>query len=321
MDAREIDAFIAWIRTSKNRKPSTQERYKYELMRFERFLGNQKEPRKIWDATDTDIHRFLSEVGKDVAKTRETRWHAIMQYFKYLLEKDLIKENPAAAIAMAKAPRRSTSLSVLSRDEVTRLLSAPGGHVDKRDNPTRDKAILYALYSGLKMDECRTLLLRDVNLAKRQIGVDGRKLPLALTQEAADAIAAYLAVRPKKKEPALFLGREGFLSKRHIAAIVTKMARACHLDRRPSPETLRASFALHGIENRVGFVELIDALGKIDRPWLQQLVDIARPRMEAASVGLPASRVYPAKVATTFMSTSPGKSARRKLPYLLSVLI
>jgi site-specific recombinase XerD len=106
-------------------------------MRFDRFLGSQKEPRKIWDATDTDIHRFLSEVGNDVAKTRETRWHAIMQYFKYLLEKTLIEKNPAAAMALAKAPRRSTTLSVLSREEVTRLLNAPAGHVDRRDNPRR----------------------------------------------------------------------------------------------------------------------------------------------------------------------------------------
>lgn len=291
MDIRGIEAFIAWKKTKENRKPSGLYQYKTELTRFQGYLNGLSKPRHIWDAGEHDIRNFLADVGKGGAQSRRTRFYAIRAYFKYLVERKARKDNPAADIPLAKAPRRNTERSDVPRDEVKRLLKSPDVYASGRDTRARDKAILHLLYSGLKKTECRSLLMSDVNLAKHRVEVSGRKIPLTLTPEATDALREYLS-EIKVKEKFLFPGYKGHLGEKQIGTILAKYVDACNL-RGLTAETLRRSFAVHAIERGVGFVELIDALGKIDRVWLQELVDIARPRMIAAATGLPPSRVYP----------------------------
>lgn len=304
----KIDDFIAWKRNKDHIKPSTVVAYGAELERFQGFLELQDERRLIWLADRNDVSRFLSEFGMgNLPRSTITRSAPIKQYFSYLYEEGIRKDNPCAGLRLKKAPRRTATLFALARNDIKKLLASPEKHPREHNRAgylsTRDKAILHVFYSGLKKAEALSLLARDVEIEKQRVRVSDRHV--ALTKAATDALRVYLEVRPASANQALFPGRSRDsrktnipLSGHQIWKIVKDYVDLCGLDQRTTLETLRATYAVHAIEDRVGFVELIDTLGNFDDVWLRKLVDIARPQMEAAlaaeSVELSASRVYAA---------------------------
>jgi integrase/recombinase XerD len=269
--APSIGDFIAAKLTKGEIAPKTAKLYKAELERFQVFLNSREPPVQIYDAGKNDIVHFLSQLRtSNLVNSTKRKLASIKEFYKYLRQEGYRPDNPTETIVLGASPRRSEELVILSRAEMQTLLNAPDG-----DLGLRDKALMHFYYSGPRRSEGLSVSVHDVELEERQVRVAGRVVPLK--KEAVDAIAAYIQVRPTTKENALFLTRTNTpLGHRQAWYIAKKYIHKCGLNNKANLESLRASYAVHAMEDGVWFVDMITALGSVDSPWLRQLAELAR---------------------------------------------
>ena len=205
--------------------------------------------------TSADIERYLGKVtAEGLSKRSAARLvSALRSFFTWCVQEGEIKENPCDRV---DAPKLGKYLpEVLSVEEVTAILESvdlgtPGGK--------RDRAILEVLYGcGLRVSEAALLRISHVHLDEGFVDVVGkgdkqRLVPLG--EMAADALRAYLEVRPEPAgrafDDVLFLSRAGKpLSRVSLFKLVKRQAMAAGIQKEISPHTFRHSFATHLIEN------------------------------------------------------------------------
>jgi uncharacterized protein (TIGR02391 family) len=247
---------------------------------------------QLYDADKSDITRFLSDVRQNnlVSSTRR-KLAPIKEFFKFLQKEGHRSDNPAEAILLPKSPRRSEDLFALSREEIKRLLNAPSNNFKGRDFGIRDRAMLHFLYSGPKRAELPMVSVQDVDIENRHVKLDGHVVPLR--KEAAEAIAAYLRVRPKAKSRALFLTfQHNRITPRQVWCTLKKYVRKAGLNEKTSIETLRATFAVHALEDEVYFIDILSGLGNVDATTLLDYAKLVKPRPKPVEGG-------PSEVLTT----------------------
>ncbi len=205
-------------------------------------------------ATRDDVRAFLAHVRTvgGSARTAARKLAAIRAAFRFFIRIGAIEASPAERV---KAPKPDRDLpEVLSIPEVTALVEAP----DSGDPlGARDRAILETLYSsGIRAAELAGLGLSDVDLeggAMRVLGKRRKERVAQLGSHAAEALRAYLRVRPELGAPAhnvLFVNaRGGPLTTRSIQRVVDRYARQALPERRDiTPHTLRHTFATHMLD-------------------------------------------------------------------------
>ncbi len=263
------DLFVDYLRYERNMSPETIRAYQKDL---EQFI-NHVTPEGGFDAskvTNATIRQYLAHLSeKSYEKTTIVRKLAtIRSFFKFLLRKGHVENNPIAEIKTPKVEKRLPHY--LDVNDVERLLSAPQG---SSFQAKRDRAILETLYStGLRVSELTGLNLGDVDATGEVIRTRGkgrRERVIPIGSFALRAIREYLEVRnvvlqdtaqaPAGEAP-LFLNRFGQrLSSRSIRKIMDKYIKIAGLSKKTSPHTLRHSFATH-LLNRGANLRLVQEL-------------------------------------------------------------
>jgi integrase/recombinase XerD len=204
---------------------------------------------------------------------------ALRCFLGFLFRESLIPESPDLWVAIPK-PARSLP-KALSSSSMTALFETPG--VSRLD-----RAILELLYGcGLRVSECCSLRIAQVNLDKGWITVTGkgnkqRQVPLG--DYAKLAITAYLEQDrlpvSHKANGYLFLNRSGRpISRQSIFLKIKKMAKSNHLDN-VHPHTLRHSFATHLVEQDVDLRFVQALLGHADISTTQVYTHISREKLK-----------------------------------------
>lgn len=276
----KIDDFIASKMTQGEIGPRTATEYRRDLVRFGMFMqGSSIGPYpKLYDADKNDINRFLSDVRlNNLVSSTKRKLAPVREFFRYLQKENYRSDNPAEFVQLPKSPRRTEELFALSRGEIQRLLNAPSQNFKGKDLGIRDRAMLHFLYSGPKRVELPKVTPHDVDLEQREIKLNGRVVPL--TKAAADAIGSYMRVRPKAKSRALFLTvSHKPITVRQVWSTLKKYVRKAGLNDKTDIETLRASFAVHALEDGLPFLDIFSALGNVDAKTLLGYAKLAKPR-------------------------------------------
>ncbi len=180
----------------------------------------------------------------------QRRLSGVRTFFGHLLQKGILSAHPAAGL---KQRRRARNLpKAIAVEEIEALLAAPDLSTARG---RRDRAILEVMYSaGTRAAETVGLDRGDVDMARgvARVRGKGRKERLGiLGTHAITALKEYLAdpARPRPASGAtnaIFLGPGGGrLTTRSLGRIVDECALRAGLTRRPTPHTLRHSFATH----------------------------------------------------------------------------
>ncbi len=281
----QLEQFSHYLSVEKGLARNTLESYRRDLHKF--FLFLEKEKIKAFANVDrshiTGYLLSLKNAGRSPS-TISRNVASIRSYFNYLVQEDLLEDNPAQLV---KAPRIEKKLPrVLTTKEVDRLLQQPR---DDGQAGLRDKAMLELLYaSGIRVSELVSLNVTDFSpevgyLRCRGKGMKERIVPIGSVS--VNFVQEYLrSCRPKilkqNEEKALFLNHHGRrLTRQGFWKILKKYAQQSRINGEITPHTLRHSFATHLLENGADLRSVQEMLGHSDISTTQIYTQITRRKI------------------------------------------
>ncbi|MFY9665141.1 MAG: tyrosine-type recombinase/integrase [Candidatus Cybelea sp.] len=255
-----------YLLTERKRSPLTVEAYERDLVEFTSFLRATQGRVSLKTATTSQIRQYIAhlfDARRCDSRTVCRKLSSIRALYRFLKITGVRENDPAAAIpGPSVAKKRPAPLKV---GEVMKLLrTSLAGRSDAAR--LRDAAIMELFYaSGMRRAELAGVQLGGVDLAERMIRVTGKgnkERLVVINHAAAEAIEAYLRVRPRSPDPHLFLGRGGKgLTPKHVWRIFRAIYSVSGIQKHATPHTLRHSFATHLVENGVDLETVRELLG------------------------------------------------------------
>ena len=245
---KEIDNYLQFIRLEKNLSPHTVVAYRCDLEQWEQFLTGGKEALDVKSVTTGDIRAWMLHLNKqgDSARTMRRKVQAVRSFYKWLMKQGMASDSPAAAVELARIPKRLPQL--VRSSSMDELLDQ---EIDETDFvQVRNRLIVMMLYeTGIRRAELLDLLDRNVDTASGELKVHGKRdkdriIPFGT--ELAQAIDSYRLLRDE-----LVRGCEHFFVKEDgnplypmlVYRIVHRALQEVGVTSKRSPHVLRHSFA------------------------------------------------------------------------------
>jgi len=277
---RHIDKFINYLKIEKNASNHTIINYTIDLKAFSLFLGEAD----INSVDHLALRRFLAELrGKNYSKrTIARKLASLRSLFKFLYREGHIKSNPITAISSPKLDKKLPKF--LDVGKVTKLILSPDV---KTQSGLRDRAILETLYScGIRVSELVGLDINDIDFISGVIKVLGkgrkeRMVPIG--DMALGSIRKYTEGRTgrAKEKPAVFLNsRQGRLTDRSVRRVIDKYIKACSIEEKISPHSLRHSFATHLLDRGADLRSVQELLGHMNLSTTQIYTHVTMERLK-----------------------------------------
>ncbi|MCX8084008.1 MAG: tyrosine recombinase XerC [Calditerrivibrio sp.] len=249
-----IDSFSNFLKIEKNASNHTIRSYMNDLIELLNFLENDKIT--VIDIDYFSLRTYVTQLyEKKLSKTTiERKISTIKSFFKFLIQKGILEENPAR---MLKFPKKEKKLfKVFNIDDLFNLLEIP-------DKSTimgmRDALLMELMYgTGVRVSELVGIEIDDIDFVGMRLRIRGkgkkeRMIPLAdfhisflkkyLTLR--DEIASKREVKTNK----IFINKYGTtLTDRSVRRIVEKYLKIAGLPLDFSPHSFRHSFATHMLE-------------------------------------------------------------------------
>lgn len=267
-----IKGFRTYLRLERGMSLNTYNSYSSDVREFASWLASEPGPGITLEKTaGENIRQYISSrIDPDggqviTGRTQARILSSLRSFFGWLQTEGIITENPCDGIDAPKIGRYLPA--VLSVDEVNDIMNS----VDQSKwGGVRDRAILELLYGcGLRVSEVSDVRISNVYLQEkfvRIVGKGNKERVVPMGDPAAEAVMAYLAVRPEPadsdSEDILFLNRSGRqLSRISVFNMVKKQAMLAGITKEISPHTFRHSFATHLIEGGADLRVVQEMLG------------------------------------------------------------
>lgn len=267
---KELDAFIAYLHDVKRTSENTELSYHRDLLKFCRFMEEEKHVTTAADVTQQHLEDYLVYLNscQFKAATISRNIASIKAFFHYLSEENQIRENIARNL---KAPKLEKHLpGILTMAEVSSLLDQPKGSGDKE---IRDKAMMELLYAtGIRVSELISLRISDVNLKMCTITChdQDRARMIPFGHQAKAALQKYLEkvrvhMAQEDAQDILFVNCAGEpMSRQGFWKLIKHYAKKSGIAADITPHTLRHSFAAHLVENGADLKSVQEMLGHSD---------------------------------------------------------
>ena len=229
-------------------------------------LTGGKEALDVKSVTTGDIRAWMLHLNKqgDSARTMRRKVQAVRSFYKWLMKQGMASDSPAAAVELARIPKRLPQLvRTSSMDE---LLDQ---EIDETDFvQVRNRLIVMMLYeTGMRRAELLDLLDRNVDTASGELKVHGKRdkdriIPFGT--ELAQAIDSYRLLRDE-----LVRGCEHFFVKEDgnplypmlVYRIVRRALQEVGVTSKRSPHVLRHSFATAMLNDGAAINSVKELLG------------------------------------------------------------
>lgn len=248
--------------------------YNTAVQQFFSFVGinTPDELQKITHAHVIAFKRHLQENSKS-PRTINNRISAVSSLFNHLIDKQIVKINPAQGIKRMRVNNDRVGSKVLTPEQARRMLDAPNAPTLKE---MRDRAVLYILFfTGCRESEVCKLQVKDYYEEQGFYLLDfwikgGKRNRIAVNCELQVALNKYLqyAGHQDDKESPLILNvnpRQGFDSKRslkrlQINRIWNKYAKLAGVEG-STPHSARATFITQALENNCDISSVQKSVG------------------------------------------------------------
>ena len=261
-----IDKFLQYIKLELNLSSHTQVAYGNDLRQWGLFLTGGHDKLDVNSVTTSDIRAWmlnLSDNG-DSARTLRRKLQAVRSFYKWLMRNNVVDDNPAASVELAKVPKR---LPQLVREN--NIDSAIDSAIDDTDfEQMRNRLILMMLYeTGIRRDELITLLDHNVDTAKGELKVHGKRNKdriVPFGTELAQAINEYREMRDTvvRGVDRFFVRPNGSpLYPMLVYRVVKNLLGEAGVTSKRSPHVLRHSFATVMLNNGASLNSVKEILG------------------------------------------------------------
>lgn len=278
-DSLAVDEFLAHLRVERSLSQHTLSAYAKNLARY--LVHLEQEGVALAHATDVDATAFVVSLARSGLAPRSQAQYlsTLRQFHHYLVRERHTDRDPTNLLENPRLGRRLPG--VLSRDEVLRLVSAPG---TDSDQSIRDSAMLQLVYAaGLRVSELVNLQLTDVNLRGGFVAAFGKgrkRRVVPIHGMAIEALTLYLEhVRPKWAKPgssAVFVTRRGgAMTRVNFFLNLRKIALTAGITKPLSPHKLRHSFATHLLQGGADLRVVQTLLGHTDIATTQVYTHVA----------------------------------------------
>jgi integrase/recombinase XerD len=287
---RHIDAFLEMLSAERGLAKNSLLAYQTDLADFAGFLTARKEAVERIGIDSLRLYvQGLADAGLKPA-TAARRLSALRQFFRFLLQDGIRRDDPAALL---DAPKRARPLpKLLSEDEVDRLLQAARALRDDPAESARLAALLEVLYaSGLRVSELVSLRWPPFGDDPRFLvirGKGGKERLVPLSEPARQAIEDYAGWRGDfitgKSSPWLFpsRGESGHLTRQRFGQLLKDLAVAAGIDpAKVSPHVLRHAFASHLLAHGADLRAVQKMLGHADISTTQIYTHVLEARKQA----------------------------------------
>ena len=244
-----------------------------------------------------DLREFINWVNEMgmLANTQARIISGLKSFFGYLLQENIITDDPSSLLAAPKLSRKLPD--TLNINEINQLIEAIDA---SKPEGMRNKAILELLYScGLRVTELTALRISNIFAEGEFIKVIGkgnkeRLIPigtvaLKFIEIYVSEVRVHLNIK-KGHEDFIFLNRSGSrLSRITVFNLIKSLAVKTGIHKSISPHTFRHSFATHLIEGGADLRAVQEMLGHasittteiythLDRDYLRSVITQFHPR-------------------------------------------
>ncbi|MBG9545512.1 recombinase [Cytobacillus firmus] len=250
---------------ARNASPETLSGYTKDLEMTNRFLEQKYNGFVMLDDIKTqDLEDYLTmlRVERNYQPASVNRHlNTLRSFYKFAIRKGWTKENVVAPIDQLKAPKKErTYMDVKEYEELVQAVQ----------HPTIKTVIQFLFYTGLRITECLSLTLEDVDLDKEIIFVEHgkgnkqRKVPIS--PKLMPILKTYLkTIRPKTDSNYFFaLAKTGRVSDVYVNRVLHETTRKLGWKKTITCHVLRHSFASNLVKNDVHIVHIQKLLGHAD---------------------------------------------------------
>ena len=292
-----LDSFLNYLTLERNFSSHTRASYANDLKRYLLFMQHRE--KQIAAVVLTDIQLFIQELHEAGLESRSVARNisAIRSFHKFLIRENILKENAAKSLHQPKPGLHLPT--VLSVDEVFRLLDAPLLEKPPGKYFLRDKVLLELLYAtGVRVSELINIQQSNCYLDAgfaRIFGKGSKERLVPVGHTAIEWIRRYqqelrLNMANRESGDYLFLNARGKqLSRMSAWNIVRRLSSVAGLTKKISPHTLRHTFATHLLEGGADLRAVQEMLGHssiiatqiythIDRSFIKEAHKTFHPR-------------------------------------------
>ncbi|MDH3625511.1 MAG: tyrosine recombinase XerC [Myxococcales bacterium] len=288
---KQIDAFARYLADERRSSTRTVETYIRDLRSFRDFVREEGLPADARKLDIVALRGFLSSLFRsNQASTLSKKVSAIRSFYRFLLKRRMIDENPAAGL---RSPKVAKSLPrFLTVDQAFRVMDSPPKE-STRAKPlqARDSALLETLYgTGVRVGELASMNIDDCDFeaaSARVLGKGGKERVVPLGRSAVEALGAYLPERrgllAKAKEgdeQALWLSRRGTrLSVRQVQNIVRRHGTLGAGRGDLHPHAMRHTCATHLLDAGADLRAIQELLGHASLSTTQRYTHVSVDRL------------------------------------------
>ena len=260
-----IDKFLQYIKLELNLSSHTQVAYGNDLKQWSLFLTGGHDELDVKSVTTSDIRAWMLNLSdnSDSARTLRRKLQAVRSFYKWLMRNGVVDDNPAASVELAKVPKRLPQL--VRENNIDCAIDSP---IDDDFEQMRNRLIVMMLYeTGIRRDELITLLDHNVDTAKGELKVHGKRNKdriVPFGTELAQAIVEYRAMRDTlvRGVDRFFVRPDGSpLYPMLVYRVVKNLLGEAGVTSKRSPHVLRHSFATVMLNNGASLNSVKEILG------------------------------------------------------------
>ncbi len=259
-----VQSFIHYLQFERRYSPHTITAYSHDLKQFTNFLQHDGETVLLEHATHEDVRAFLIFLVTECAYNQQTvnrKIAALKAFYKYLQREGLCVNIPTQRIKALKKAKRLPAF--VAQAEIEQLLD-PSLYSTETAEGLRDYVIVSLLYgTGLRLAELISLEVQDFTDDFHLLKVEGKRrkqrivpiheeLRLLLKKYTSDKAANEPLICTQKGNPAYPMLVYRAVQKYLLLATQTE---------KPSPHTLRHTFATHMLEAGANLRAVQELLG------------------------------------------------------------
>ncbi len=286
-----MEEYLRSLGVERNVSPETLRAYRGDLLLFEEFCSRAGITRPE-DIDHRLLRRYLANL-QTRGYSRSTvarRSSAVRGYFRFLVQRGYLENDPASALS---PPRRDRRLPrVLRPEEIDEAEARQGLRIYRTS--LRDMALVELLYAtGMRVGELAALDVEDIDFKRGEVRVlgKGRKERVIPMHDAArQLLARYIdkerpvltsnATGSQIGDPVFLSVKGGRLSDRGIRRVVDRFFRGLEGGKRISPHTLRHTFATHMLQGGADLRTVQELLGHVDLSTTQIYTHLSKGQLK-----------------------------------------